>query len=129
MSFSAIIKESIEIGGENFVFGNTYTGTARTSVQEDIDTGETVFEITVNIDVSEIKALFIVSTHTITVKTNSSGAPDDELALIAGEPLIWHTDSIHAEPLTVDVTSVFVANSSGETATLSIFAITDATPE
>lgn len=128
MSFSATIKESIEIGGETFVFANTYTASARTSVRDTIDTGETVFEIAVHIDIAELKALFIVSTQTITVKTNSSGDPDDTFEMIAGEPLIWHTASIHTKPLTVDVASVFVANSSGETATLSFFAITDATP-
>jgi hypothetical protein len=46
---------------------------------------------------------------TCTVKTNSSGTPDDTITLLADKPLFWDTQILATEgtacPLTVDVTT------------------------
>ena len=104
------------------------TGSSETSLSESVATGQTAFLINVAIDVSEVKALFIVSDQDVTVKTNSSGAPDNTISLLANRPLSWDPNSYFANLLTVDVTKIYVANASGSAATLQIYVLQDATP-
>lgn len=90
--------------------------------------GQTVFEIMAAIDVSALKSLFVVSDQNVTMKSNSSGAPDDTLTLLANQPLVWYSGSYYPCPLTVDVVKFYVANASGAEADIYIFALIDPTP-
>lgn len=104
------------------------SASAEVSVDESIATGQTAFQINVALDVSAVKSFYICSDQNATVKTNSSGSPDNTLNLIANEPYTWHSTALNSFLLTTDVTAIFIANSSGSTATLTIRAVQDSSP-
>lgn len=107
---------------------NSVTGTGVVLVDaESIANGQTAFEINLDLDQSAMKGLWMYSDQTITIETNDSGTPDDTITLTGGIPKIFYTNG-PANPLSADVDTIFVANSSGSTATLTIIAIQDATP-
>lgn len=98
-------------------------------VEESVADGSTDLKITIpTIDISAMKSLFIRSTQDVTIKTNSSSTPDDTLNVKSGSPVDWDDKSVHAKPLSADVSSIFVSNSSGSSATLTIYAAQDTTP-
>ncbi len=121
---------------EGFQYGNTALSylISKEADQETstgpvaIADGQSTFEIAVSIIVAELKSIFIVCDQDVNLKTNSSGAPDDEIDLLAGQPLLWYEGSYYASLITADVTSVFIDNSSGAVANLYIFALQDPTP-
>jgi hypothetical protein len=55
----------------------------------------------------------------LTVKTNSSGSPQDTIALVIGQCLVWtlQTDGIGKCPFSASITEFFVTNASGNAAT------------
>lgn len=120
----AVIKHTITksvrsnagtVGGTAYVI----TGTAECNVfLDDLAIGtNTAQDFTA--DVSTIVSLAMEwnpasGSSSLTVKTNSSSAPDDTLTLQAGKPLYWDTRIQSTEgtacPLTVDVTGLFLTN-------------------
>lgn len=106
----------------------SYTGSSVVAVEESVSNGATDLQINIAIDVSAIKSVYIASDKAVTIETNSGSVPDDTLTLVADVPYEWQTDSYSACLLTVDVTKVYVTNSSGGTATLQIYCLQDATP-
>ncbi len=82
-----------------------------------------------NVDVSEMKGVFMVSDQDLTLKTNSSSTPDDTINLVAGKPYFWSAGLSMPNPLSTDVTGgLFVTNSSGQEANLIIRMGQDPTP-
>ena len=64
----------------------------------------------------------------LTLKTNSSGAPDDTLVLPVGLT-VWNANDAAACPFTTDVTKFFLVNASGTaTPTAKIRVLLDVTP-
>lgn len=96
------------------------------SIDESIGASQTDLEIACSIDQSELVGLSLLSSVDMTIETNDGSSPDDTIALKANEPLDWHATSIHACPLSADVTSIFVTNTTA--GTLKIRAVMDATP-
>jgi hypothetical protein len=72
-----------------------------------------------------IVMIFILSDQDMTLKTNSSGAPDDTIVLKANVPYIWTTDSYDAIQITADITALYMTNGSGEDASLRIESLVD----
>ncbi len=81
-----------------------------------------------SIDVSGLKSLLLSSTKPMTVKTNSSGSPDDTITLAANVPVIWYTGCGHPNPLTADVTGLYLTTGDVGEATLTIRGLQDVTP-
>lgn len=109
-------------------YSNDYTASGTVEVSESVADSSTDAQINVAIDFSALGALLIVSDQDVTLETNNGTTPDDTFSLLANKPLIWFSDSYFDCPLTVDVTAVFITNSSGSTATITIRANQDATP-
>jgi len=82
----------------------------------------------VAIDFSAVKLLYIVSDQDLTIETNDGSSPDDTLTLVANKPLVWFEDCGYTNPLSADVTAVYLTNASGTDATLNIKVLQDATP-
>lgn len=72
-----------------------------------------------------IVMVFILSDQAMTLKTNSSGAPDDTIVLVANVPYIWTTDSYDSVQITADVTALYMTNASGSAASLRIESLVD----
>lgn len=95
---------------------------------ETVSTGETDYEINFDLDVSACKSFYLESDQDVTFETNDGAAADDTIALKANKPYIWHADDYNSFLLGTDVTSVFITNASGATATIYCVALFDATP-
>jgi hypothetical protein len=106
---------------------NTQAGVALID-GETVSTGETDYEINFDLDVSACKSFYLESDQDVTFETNDGAAADDTIALKADVPYVWHTDSYDSFLLGTDVTSVFITNASGSTATIRCVALFDVTP-
>lgn len=94
--------------------------------------GQTAFQANLGIDISQLKAIMILSTKAITIKTNDSGSPADTIVLQANVPYLWYAgptiDATDGNPFDADVTDFYIANASGATATVKVWVATDGTP-
>ena len=96
--------------------------------------GETVahgnddVEFTFELDFSECKLFYLVSDQEVTFETNDGAAPADDWTLLANEPYLWHETSYHTFLIGTDITSIFISNQSGATATIYCLALYDPTP-
>lgn len=128
MSFSALIQQSVATGGVSIEKSKTYSAASRVSLDETIADSETDKQVTVAIDVSAVKAFYIVSDQDITLETNDGTTPDDTLSLVADVPYVWTTDSYDTFKLSADVTAFFFTNSSGSAANVKMECVLDPTP-
>lgn len=120
------ITQSWSRSGEAVSVTVVATGSGEVNVDETIPASQTNMLITLAVDVSALKSLYISSDETLTIKTNSSGSPTDTLTITGGKPLVWYTGCGFSCPLTGDVTVIYVTNSAA--AALKIRTLQDATP-
>lgn len=89
-------------------------------------------QVAVEIDVSALESLFLLSDQDVTLETNDGSTPDDTFALKANEPVYWHKDSPLPNPFAsgTDVTSLFLSNQNGAGVTADVKAriLQDPTP-
>jgi hypothetical protein len=125
MPFTAILKQSVQMPGSPVLsFDAQAVGNVAPAASAVFATGSTNAPLSFACDQGTLQMLYMVSTQAIDVKTNSSGSPDDTFSLAAGIPLVWHAgDPAAPNPLTADVTQLFITNSSGQTAKLEIRAL------
>lgn len=128
MAFSATFEENIAIGGVTRHKTNTISNSGRTSFDESVATGETDYEINIDLDVSAVKAFFLVSDQNVTFEVNDGAGAGGSLSLVANIPYIWYTNKYDSFTFGTDWTSVFITNASGSTASIQCEAIYDATP-
>ena len=107
---------------------NAFTGTSLLEVEESIADSETDKEVTAALDVSEVKAMMILSDQDVLFEVNDGAGAGGSENLLAGVPYVWHENSYFANSFGTDWTSVFITNASGSIAVLQILALTDATP-
>lgn len=103
-------------GGQLNPGGLTKEAAAVGEFDETIANAVTDGPILVNIDVSQVKSIVLLSDKNVTLETNNAGTPVDTIVLKANVPYIWHTDSYDTLKLTADVTTIFVTNASGSSA-------------
>lgn len=88
-----------------------------------------ITQFSIAIDVSQVRGFWIKAAAALTLKTNSSSAPDNTLVLKAGIPYYWSsTNSYDTFKLTIDVTTLFIVNASASATTCSCGYVFDATP-
>jgi len=81
------------------------------------------YNVVIGIDVSSLKVFSMKSSQVLTVKTNSSGSPQETFTLVAGRPIVWQEGD--AAIFAGDVTGLYVSNASGNDAVLEIISATD----
>ena len=113
---------------ENFTFEKQASG--RVELDETIPAASTNLQCNFTADVSAMVALMIVSDQDVTIKTNSTSTPGDTIPLKANVPIPWVSDfgSKPPNPLTADVTTIYVNNAGAVPARLRIYNLQDATP-
>lgn len=105
------------------------TSVAKT-IQSKVEVNETIadaasdYELPVAIDTATLKYLLIEADQVLTIETNDGSSPDDTITLQAGIPIQWYEGATAL--LSADVTALFVSNSSGSDATLTVIAGHDA---
>ena len=123
MAFTTYVTSTVTQG--TFTISNTdsYTTDQVSKIQESVATGTTNQEISLAIDISKLKAFSMQSSQAMTVKTNSSGSPQETFTLAAGTPVVFvdGDTAIFAG----DVTSLFITNASGSLATFNLLAAVD----
>lgn len=97
---------------------NTYYGNQEVALEYEIPAVQTDRQVTVEFDVANIECLLLTCDKDITIKTNSSSVPDDELTLNANVPTAWRKDEIATCPFTADVETIYVTNAASAVATL-----------
>ena len=63
-----------------------------------------------SVDVSQLISFLIYSSQNVTVKTNSSSSPAQTFTLVAGIGLTWNNANGQSNPLTTDITDLYVTN-------------------
>lgn len=85
-------------------------------------------QVAVEIDVSALKSVFIQSSETVTLETNSSSAPNETITITKDKPLVWYEGCGWANPFATDVTAIYLTRGSAGDAAVSIRFGYDATP-
>ncbi len=93
--------------------------TAASTTNEEID-----FAITY----ANVKCMLMYSDQTVTVKSNSTGAPGDTFTLTAAKALVWNTDRHESCPITSNITKVYVTNTNTSAANLKFRFLLDQVP-
>lgn len=120
-------NQSMNAPGLSVSSGKTYSGSLSESLA-DVAAANGTTQMNMAIKVANVKAFAVYSDVAVTLKTNSSGSPADTLAIKAGIPYIWTTDSYDAFKLTTDVTALFFVNAGGTDANVKVTTVVDATP-
>lgn len=128
MSFLHTIRMGWGNGARSLDGNKNYSGGHQVSLDEDFAADASDLELTIAIDVSEIKAIFMVSDQDVQVETNDGAAPDDTIDLVANVPYIWTTDSYDSCLLTVDITALFLTQLAATAGTLKLECVVDPTP-
>ena len=86
-------------------------------------------EIDVAFTRSKLQSIYLLSSVNVTVKTNSSVAPQDTIALTAAQEKLWNTASLVGVSglFGGDVAKMYVVNA-GAAGTMNIRFMTDVTP-
>ena len=126
MAFTHKIDYTWSGDGGIAITSKSYTDTGATNLTLDVADGITDVEVVCALDVSELASIFIVSTQDMTFEGNNNAGADYSLALKANLPYIWVTDSYDTLVFgATNVTSFFLTNASGSTATFKLRALYD----
>lgn len=74
---------------------------------------------------ADLQSIFISSNQTITLKTNSTGSPQDTLTITAGDPFQWDINSGIPNPFAGSVTTAYLTNGTASGANVSIRTLTN----
>lgn len=89
---------------------STVSGDAEAKIDMTMPASQTNILYNIAFTYANIKSFALYCAAACTVKTNSSGAPDNTIAIPAGYNICWDTSSIFANPFTADVTKIYVTN-------------------
>ena len=116
--FTSSVNTTVKLG--TLTIGGTVQailGDQLIDVSKILPTVSTDVEIDLAIDVSAVQLMALETDQDATVKTNSTSAPDDTLALKAKQPLIWTKDQPTAiRFFSADVTKLYVTTTVAQTA-------------
>src|SRR5690349_21639708 len=104
------ITKSFSLGGKSLsIPADSLTKDSVVMLETTVDTGMTNFHRVLAVDASEIAMLGIHSTKAVTIKTNSSGSPDQTFSLAANQGIVWsvNDESVTTCPITTDITDVY----------------------
>ncbi len=88
----------------------TFVGSAQVGVDVAVVAGAVNALEAIAITQANIVSVCIVSDKALTLKTNSSGSPQETLSLVAGSQVVWTTNSTHACPFSDDITAFYLSN-------------------
>lgn len=80
------------------------------------------------IDVSELSSIMMLASANMTIETNSSSAPDNTYTLLANIPLIWQQSSGITNPVTTDVTKIYITKAGAGSWTFKLRCTQDGSP-
>lgn len=91
---------------------SSYTGAQIDGFDGVIPVSATNQPISVAFAVASMQSILIYASQACTLKTNSSSSPTQTITMTAGQQINWGNNFSAANPITADVTSMFVTNPS-----------------
>ena len=126
MSVSYIFTNSVRIGNNTISYSVTKTADGQYVYDGSLSANQTDALIAASIDVSQMVGLYFYSDADLTIQTNSGGSPADTITLDGGTPLVWIKDQGTANPLTTDVTALYLTNTTACTV-IKLYVLVDLT--
>lgn len=122
------MKFELQALGDQPYFEDVETNENGEVTSANVANGATDQLVAFTLDYSQNKVLFITSTVEMTLKTNSSGAPDQTLSIGPTSGVVaWSAKCGCVHPITADITALYVSNSAGSNGVLEIYQLSDAT--
>jgi hypothetical protein len=118
MAIQHQITRNFRRAGETVTSVVTQSGTNEPNLDTSVATGSTNLAVAYAYTISGLLSVFLLSDQPVTIKVNSSGSPDQTIALLAGVAVEWQSGDLGACPLTHDSTTWYVTNASGKTANI-----------
>lgn len=89
-------------------------------------------QVALALDVSQLKALCLLSDKAVVIETNSSGSPVNTFSLAAGVPFVWaYGDAplrdTAGTAVTTDITTIYITNDGDDDAEVKIGVLVDST--
>jgi len=78
--------------------------------EAELPANTTNFDIPCSIAYANIGFVYFYCDVALTIKTNSTGSPDQTISLGAGKPLKWATGDADACPITANLTHLYLTN-------------------
>jgi|SRR6516162_6867975 hypothetical protein len=97
-------------GGNVQTVINKYAGQTEKGFDGTITAGATNSPITLSWTITAMQSFMMWSSQALTVKTNSSSSPAQTFSLAANQEVVWGTLQGTTNPITLDVTQLFVTN-------------------
>lgn len=91
---------------------NTQSGDEETDIDTSIAPSTTNQSFNLAVTIANAKSILLYADQALTLKTNSSGSPQDTINLAAGQMIPWQTGDTAAAPFSGNVTALFVTNAS-----------------
>jgi hypothetical protein len=119
---------SLTRGNENLSNSVAVANQGDVNIDVDQATNQTNTPIGLVLDVSQLKSLYILTSVDMTLKTNSTSAPDTTIALKSGKPFVWESSAGYfTNPFgSTDVTVAYLTNTTA--GSFQLRAVVDATP-
>ncbi len=126
MSVNATLNQSVT--GITPLVSSSYvtTSDAQINISKAITDGNTDFQISFDLDVSEIKLFYMFSDVDVLVEDVANGS-QTVISLLAGKAIVWTSDYATNLPFmfAYDLTDLFITNASGSTSNFRIVGIKD----
>jgi hypothetical protein len=132
MATYTITHQIIDVSGNQTAGKLTETVNGTTALQEDVSVPATTtnqqltFPALTQANLQAV-GLYVSTGGTVTVKTNSTGSPQDTIVLTNGQVLLWtlQTNLIGKCPFSNNVTTIYVTNGGASAVTFSIRVLTN----
>jgi hypothetical protein len=106
--------------GNAIAVNSKYTGTAEVGFDGTVPATTDNQEVDIAWLHANVHSLLLYSSQPLTIKTNSSSVPIQTIILAAGQAIVWGSDHAEANPVTADVTKLFLSNDTANPATVKI---------
>ncbi len=129
MSFTDKISVTFAGGDLNSNQQVTKTASGRATVSENVPQSATT-QLSIAFPIATIVSVLIRSDQDVTLKTNSSGAPVNTIAVTGGVPQVWWTGQGTCPFTTTDVSTIYVVAGAigSDGANVDISVLYDTTP-
>ncbi len=92
------------------IAGTTLTGSQEINITKLVAAAQTNLLIPISFPVASVLSVVIVADGNCTLKTNSSGSPQETLNITANVPLVWQYQSGSTVPFAGNVTAMYITN-------------------
>jgi hypothetical protein len=113
------ITKSFSLGGTSVsIPSDSQTADTMVKLETTVSPATSNFHRILQVPAALIKMMSITSNKAVTIKTNSSGAPDQTLSIGANQGLVWSITDVATIPcpITDDITDVYISNAGADEA-------------